>query len=119
METGYNVGQVRSNLDELTTVEIPPATGPHYAFSKVGHILLYDDQEHKYFLIVTNNETSPHTVLLQISDLPVPLASLTVREPHDNRELELQDTGGGRYLLQDELDNHDVAIYVLEALSES
>jgi len=115
METGYNVGRVRSNLDELTTVEIPPATGPHYAFNKVGHILLYDDQEHKYFLIVTNNETSPHTVLLEISDLPVPLASLTIREPHDNRELKLHNGGGGRYLLQEKLSNHDVAIYVLDA----
>jgi len=115
METGYNVGQVRSNLDELTTAEIPPATGPHYEFNKVGHILLYDDQEHKYFLIVTNNETSPSTVLLQISDLPVPLASLTIREPHDNRELTLQNAGGGHYLLRDKLGNHDVAIYVLKA----
>jgi len=119
METGYNVGQVRSNLDELTTVEIPPATGPHYKFNKVGHILLHDDQEHDYFLILTNNETSPHTVLLQISDLPVPLASLTIRKPHDNRELELQDAGGGRYLLREKLGNHDVAIYVLEAQAGS
>ncbi len=115
METGYNIGQVRSNLDELTTAEIPPATGPHYTFNRVGHILLYDDQEQKYFLIVTNNETSPHTVLLEISDLPVPLASSTIREPHDNRELKLQDAGDGLYLLRDKLDNHDVGLYVLEA----
>ncbi len=115
METGYNVGRVRSNLDELTAAEIPPATGPHCRFNKVGHILLYDDQERKYFLIVTNNESVPHRVLLRLSDLPVPLASLTIREPHDDRELKLLDAGGGRYLLPDKLGNHDVAIYVLDA----
>lgn len=115
METGYNVGKARSNLDELTSARIPPATGPYRKFNKVGHILLYDDQQKKYFLIVTNNESSPHAVRLTIWDLPVPLSSLTIREPHDNRELELKDRSRGRYTFQDKLANHDVAIYVLPA----
>ena len=46
METGYNVGKVRSNADELA---------PGKNFNKVGHILLHDDKEDKYFLIVSNN----------------------------------------------------------------
>jgi len=115
METGYNVGQVVSNLDELTNADIPPATGGHRKFNKIGHILLYDNQQQRYFLIVTNNESSAHTVRLTIADLPVPLRTLTVDKPHDNRELNLDDLGEGRYQLEDQLDNHDVAVYVVQA----
>ena len=115
METGYNVGQVVSNLDELTNADIPPAKGGHRKFNKIGHILLYDNQQQRYFLIVTNNESSAHIVRLTIADLPVPLRTLTVDKPHDNRQLTLDDLGQGRYQLQDQLDNHDVAVYVIQS----
>ena len=115
METGYNVGQVVSNLDELTNTDIPPAKGGHRKFNKIGHILLYDNQQQRYFLIVTNNESTAHIVRLTIADLPVPLRTLTVDKPHDNRELTLNDLGEGRYQLEDQLNNHDVAVYVVQA----
>jgi hypothetical protein len=113
MESGYNVGVVRSNLDEPTSITIPPATGPRSKFNKVGHILLYDVKDEKYFLIVSNNESQEHDVRLTLSDLPARVSSLAVEEPHHGRELELRNEGGGRYALQDRLAGYDVAIYVL------
>ncbi|MDP6081244.1 MAG: hypothetical protein QF435_14320, partial [Arenicellales bacterium] len=67
------------------------------------------------FLIVTNNESSDQEVRLTITDSPVPLASLRVREPHANSLLQLNELGAGQYRLDDTLANHDVAIYVFDA----
>ena len=65
METGYNVGEVRSNLDVPTMTEIPAAGGNHRPYNKLGHLLLHDAKAGKYFLVVTNNE--PQTVNVELS----------------------------------------------------
>ena len=72
METGYNVGKMCSNPDELARVEISRCKGSRRMFNRIGHILIYDDQRRKYFLIRTNNESFDHQVRLTISELPVP-----------------------------------------------
>lgn len=113
MESGYNVGRVRSNRDEPTSTTIPPATGPHRKFNKVGHILLHDAKDKKFFLVVSNNEPQEHVVRMTLSKLPVRLSSLSVQEPRGGRELELRNQGGGSYELQDRLAGYGVAIYVL------
>ena len=56
MESGYNMARLQSNLDELTSTTILPATGPPRKFNKVGHILLHDAKAKKYFLLVTYNK---------------------------------------------------------------
>ena len=113
METGYGVGTLETNLDIPTVTEIPPATGPHQKFNKVGRILLHDANARKYFLIVTNNEGTPHALHLTLDDLPSPLSSLAVTVPHDNRKLMLHPRKGGGYSLQDQLSGYTVTIYLL------
>ena len=113
MTAGYNVGRLQSNLDEPTSITIPPATGPHRKFNKLGHILLRDAETKRYFLIISNNETKAHEVRLTLSHLPAPLRSLSIEEPRRTRRLRLRDEGGGRYALRDRLAGNEVAIYVL------
>lgn len=105
METGYNAGKVRSNLDQLV---------PGRNFNRIGHLLLYDDAQGQYFLIVSNNVSNEFEMELTIYDLPVPLNSHMVTESHDQRQVELHELDEGRYKLTDRLFNHDVAIYVMK-----
>ena len=113
METGYDVGHLETTLDLPTETEIPPATGPHNKFNKVGRILLHDANARKYYLIVTNNEATTQALHLTLSDLPAPLASVEVTVPHDNRRLMLQRSMDNCYSLRDQLPAYAVAIYVL------
>ena len=105
METGYNAGKVRSNLDQLV---------PGRNFNRIGHLLLYDDVQGQYFLIVTNNVSNEFEMELTIYDLPVPLNSHVVTEPHDQRQVELHELDEGCYKLTDRLFNHDVTIYMMK-----
>jgi len=113
MEHGFNVGRLRTNLDELTDTLIPSAGGPHQKFNKVGRILLRDPDTRKYFLIVTNNEGRTRDLQLTLSALPAPLSSLSIHEPRRKRTLRLADEGSGSYAFRDHLPGYAVAIYVL------
>ncbi|MEE3373091.1 MAG: hypothetical protein VX346_27405 [Planctomycetota bacterium] len=113
METGYDVGQLQTNLDLPTKTNIPPATGPYKPFNKVGRILLHDAKARKYYLIVTNNEGIPHELNLTLSSLPAPLSSTEVSVPHEKRRLLLQRSADNRYSLRDQLPAHAVVIYAL------
>ena len=113
MERGYGVGRVRSSLDQLTATAIPPATGPYRKFNQVGHLLLRDDKQQKYFLLATNNEATAHSVRFEISNLPVRLSSLQVRDSHRKHVGELRRKREGVFELVDRLNAFDVAIYAL------
>ncbi len=113
METGYDVGQLETNLDHPTETNIPSATGPYSRFNKVGRILLHDAQARTYYLIVTNNEGTDHTLHLTLSALPAPLSSAEANVPHEKRAILLQRSAEGRYALRDQLPAHAVVVYVL------
>ena len=104
LETGWNAGKVVSNLD--TPVEGMP-------FNKISHILLYDDQQQVYYMIVTNNTFDRQEVALTINNLPVKLSSMTAQEPKDSRAVDIEVTKAGVYQLKDTLENHEVNIYML------
>ena len=108
---GYDVGHVISNYDTPTSTAIPPATGPYRKFNQIGHILLHDSNVGSYFLIATNNEASPKDLRLDISRLPKRLKSLSVTDRYRNRALLLERQKRGKYILNDTLIGHDVAIY--------
>jgi len=113
MQAGYNVGQVRCEANAPTNSSIPPAGGNHRPYNKLGHILLHDPIDKKYFLVVSNNEGDPQQVSLSLTKLPTSLMSLVVREPHRRRSLRLQHLGDQRFILRDKLPAYGIAIYVL------
>ena len=111
METGYNIGDVQSNLDQPTRTAIPPAGGNHRPYNQLGHVLLYDHVAKNYFLIVSNNENKTQHVALTITQLPTELSSLVAHDSYRRRSLELQHGGSQRFVLRDQLSPFAVAIY--------
>jgi hypothetical protein len=113
METGYNVGEVRSNHDTLTRTTIPPAGGNHRPYNSLGHILLHDAKAGKYFLLATNNEPKPLDISLSLDKLPISLKSLEARDTHRKRTLTLHRNNRQGFVLRDKLAPYDVALFVL------
>ena len=113
METGYNVGEVRSNHDTLTKTAIPPAGGGHRPYNSLGHILLHDAKAGKYFLLATNNEAASLEITLSLSKLPTDLKSLDARDEHRKQTVKLQRSGPQQFTLRDKLPPYGVAFYVL------
>lgn len=109
LATGWNVGQVSSNLDE------PVAEMP---FHRASHLLLDDDQKQMYYLIVTNNTADRQEITLVLKDLPVPLSSVAV-ETKENRKVEVKVREDGIYHIHDTLENYGVRIYSIPAESNS
>ena len=113
MESGYNVGEVRSNHDTLTTTDIPSAGGAHRPYNSLGHILLHDAKAGKYFLLATNNEAASLEITLSLSKLPTDLKSLDARDGHRKQTVKLQRSGPQQFTLRDKLPPYGVAFYVL------
>ena len=109
LETGWDVGTLSSNLDDL--VEIVP--GVYRVYSKASYILLHDSVAQVYYLVVTNNTFDTQTLNLSLSNLPLPLSSLNALLPKESRQITMTSPTCGSYLLTDILANHDVHIYTL------
>ena len=104
METGWNVGTVTSTLDGQ-------AVNGNY--NKVSYLLIYDGQQSRYFLIVSNNTYDHQPVTFTLSGLPVSLAGLTAELPEESNTITMIDLGSGSYSLTDTLTDHDINIYTL------
>ena len=106
METGWNIGSVTGNLDGQTV---------NGNYGKVSHLLIYDDQQSLYYLIVSNNTYDNHAITLTLSSLPTTLAGLDAQLPEESTAITMIDLGNRTYSLADILTDHDVNIYVLQA----
>jgi hypothetical protein len=106
METGWNVGTVTGNLDGQTV---------NGNYGKVSHLLIYDDQQSLYYLIVSNNTYDNHAITLTVSGLPTTLASLDAQLPEESETITMIDLGNRNYGLSDTLIDHDINIYTLQA----
>ena len=106
METGWNVGTVTGTLDGQTV---------NGKYSKVSHLLIFDDQQSRYYLIVSNNTYDNLAITLTVSGLPTTLASLDAQLPEDGRIIAMTDLGNRHYSLADALTDHDINIYTLQA----
>ena len=111
METGYRVGRVEITWD----TRAKDAAIWNKIFQPVSQLLLYDDRQHQYFLIVTNNEWQKHQVQITLTDLPVALTDLHVEAQRTGRDSEkesrLLKKRHGSYTFEDSLEHHQVVIY--------
>jgi len=112
METGYNVGTVSLTWDGKGTESWSEP------FDRFSQLLVYDDQQHLYSLILTNNASDIRQARATISNLPEELAGLQVIIPKTGQIFALTDLGNGSYLLADSLLDHQVVIYQFSAVPE-
>ncbi|MFA5863912.1 MAG: hypothetical protein WC975_04410 [Phycisphaerae bacterium] len=116
LEKGYNVGTVSVDWNGKSQ-DYPPYWT--LRFDRISQLLIYDEVQRKYFLIVTNNGPNSRTVEVTLSNLPADLNGLNV-ETLDGEGLTLTDLGSGHYRLTDTLTNHEVEIYTfLTAAAET
>lgn len=111
LATGFNVGLLRTNHDHPTSTAIPPATGPYRKFNKLGRLLLYDDQQKLYYLIVANNEPTTLDINLEMSNLPARPKTLRAIDKYRESTVPIKRSRKGCYQLRDRLNGYDVAIY--------
>jgi len=109
METGYDVGTVRVECPEKRK-EMSLGSG---TFAAVSHLLLYDDRQHKWFLIVTNNTVDPRKVTVYIAGLPAGQGRLQLSIPRARRTLELSQGHADQWHFEDLLNGYDVIVYAL------
>lgn len=110
LETGYEVGNVTMSWNETWLEKL----SWNNEFDRLSQLLVYDDEQDKYFLIVVNNSTDSRNMQATISGLPKELASLNVTSVN-GESLTLTDLGGGSYQLNDSLNHHEADVYVFQA----
>lgn len=101
LETGWNVG----------SVSLP--TGWAGTYKQMSNLLLYDDYQRKYFLIVTNNTSSTRSFSATMSDLPTYLRNVSVTAFTGGTPAveNLVSSGNNEYRLDSQLSNWGVGVY--------
>ena len=110
METGWNVGTVISTLDGQTV---------NGNYNKVSYLLIYDDEQNRYYLIVSNNTYNNQNVTWNLANLPVPLATLDADLAEESSTITMVALVNGSYSLADTLTDHDINIYTLHAIDSA
>ena len=107
METGYNVGKVE--IDWIGKTDELRSWSKNY--DSMLQLLLYDDEQKNYFLIVTNNTSNDRDFKITISDLPATLKNPKTVMLKTGWSATLKEIDGGKYQLEGRAGDHEVIIY--------
>lgn len=113
METGWNVAT--TSLD--WTNKASDATQWSARFHRISRIVLHDEAEQKYFIVVTNNGDAAQEFSLTVSQLLTGLKDLQVAASTGGarESLALVEVGNGAYRLNARLPPYGVGVYELNA----